>query len=242
VEKHKSKREVIIMKNPRRINFIIWSLIIGIALTAGLVWAQRVKVHKHHIIVSPPNAEGIVYVKGKAGAIETTSEAKLTIENLETKKKIPVEIYEDGSFEGYIEAEAGQKIRVRARNEEKKRSYGTFTVPVPIGPTSTNKDKTKKVKSARKRASQKGNLAVVVMVIDTASGKVLATDSIKGTVKSEKGSGRKKAINRIIKQCLTAAKSELHIRSGKAGPADKKADKKKPKEKVKGKKDLSKPD
>ena len=90
---------------------------------------SRVKVHKHLIQVSAPDRQNRVHVSGRAGAIESTSAVQVQLVNLATNSQVPLAIAPDGSFNGTIAAQVNQKVRIVARNVEKKRSIGTFPVP-----------------------------------------------------------------------------------------------------------------
>ena len=115
-------------------------LLPGIALSIFPISAggqQSIKVHKPFITVSSPNEQGVVTVVGRGGAVEHIGSATVQLIRLSDNYKIPVMLGEDGTFEAEISAEAGEKIRVLARSQEGRRSYGTFTVPAgaPPGPT-----------------------------------------------------------------------------------------------------------
>jgi len=109
-----------------------YCLLLGIALSifpTSAVGRQLIKVHKPFITVSSPNEEGIVTVVGRGGAVEYIGSATVQLIRLSDNYKIPVNLGEDGSFEAEISAKVGEKIRVLARSQEGRRSYGTFTVP-----------------------------------------------------------------------------------------------------------------
>ncbi len=115
-----------------KVKLLVWVLAAGLLLGGpGVVWAeQAVKVHKGLITVSGPGDDGLVEVSGAEGAIESVDPVRLRVMNLETDQKVLVEWNEVGSFRAFIEAVAGQKVRVEAYNKiAKKRSIGTFTVP-----------------------------------------------------------------------------------------------------------------
>ncbi|MCK5270641.1 MAG: hypothetical protein KAJ46_07650 [Sedimentisphaerales bacterium] len=117
-----------------------YCLLLAIALSIFPTSAggqQSIKVHKPFISVSSPNDEGVVTVVGRSGAVEYIGSATVQLIRLSDNYKIPVTLGEEGSFEAKISAKAGEKIRVSARSQEGRRSYGTFTVPAgaPPGPT-----------------------------------------------------------------------------------------------------------
>ena len=106
--------------------FLLGSLFLPVMSRAA---EPRVKVHKHLIEVMPPDQSGMTRITGQAGAIETTSEVRVQLIDMETKSKKQLTVQPDGSFTAAISVKSGHKIRIVARNQEKKRSQGTFTVP-----------------------------------------------------------------------------------------------------------------
>jgi len=98
---------------------------------------QSIKVHKPFITLSLPNDQGVVTVVGRGGAVEYIGSATVQLIRLSDNYKMPVTLGEDGSFETEISAKAGEKIRVLARSQEGRRSYGTFTVPAGAPPSQT---------------------------------------------------------------------------------------------------------
>ena len=139
---HPSQLKCVIMGS-KKLLFVIKScrycLLLGIALSIFPTSAggqQSIKVHKPFITVSSPNNEGMVTVVGRGGAVEYIDSATVQLIRLSDNYKIPVMLSEDGGFEALISAKVGEKIRVLARSQEGRRSYGTFTVPAgaPPGP------------------------------------------------------------------------------------------------------------
>ncbi len=119
--------------------------------TALLAFAidRKIKVHKHNIAISPPNSKGIVQIEGRAGSIETSSPAKVEIHI--TRKSEQVAVAADGSFTTHIQAQPGDKIKVQATNEQKKKSYGTLNIPQSNPLTVKKETKTSKVVPAIKQ-------------------------------------------------------------------------------------------
>jgi|GEM_PF-5767103 len=94
---------------------------------------SAIKVHKSLITVSPPDKDGQVTVRGAAGSIRSDTAPSVKIINLSTHKTIPLPTEENGSFQVTLAAQAGQKIRIMARNQTGKLSVGTFTIPPDLG-------------------------------------------------------------------------------------------------------------
>ena len=181
-----------------------WLSIVICLVTVGQLAAQpivspRVKVHKRLISVSAPNADGLVLVKGAAGAIETTSSVSLYVENLKNKVRIVFDMADDGSFATAIAVEPGQKIRITARNLEGKKSIGTFTVPgvaeTPTAPPPAAPPK-------RTIGETTGNTVIVLLAIDTATGRIVANRQIAGSLG---GSAESPAdlVNKLLDRCVT---------------------------------------
>jgi|GEM_PF-4491868 len=105
-------------------------LALTVSFMVAPVWAQpHIKVHKAKVAISAPNEAGIVVLRGAAGAVTSSSVVRLKVTNLTTDRETTVALAADGSFEALILARPGDKLRAVARNDEKKRSQGTFTVP-----------------------------------------------------------------------------------------------------------------
>ncbi|MBN1846798.1 MAG: hypothetical protein JW810_14025 [Sedimentisphaerales bacterium] len=215
----------------RHINSVRW--MVGWLAAGILTWGMAqpaagqalIKVHKDKITVSAPSAEGVVRIEGAAGAIESTSSVvSLTAINLSTTAKVPATAAPDGSFQVELLAAAQQRVRVEARNQEGKRSIGTFvvpaldpdepaaawkTLPVPAGePTATAEDDSPEVVDRRAGG---GNLAVLVLVIDMGKGELLAAERVVGVPRARmKGEQLYLlAAENIIRRCVAAIQSEL---------------------------------
>jgi len=128
-------------------SLVLWVSVL--VLSSGVLAADeaKIKVHKNFITVGEPDAKGFVKVSGKAGAIETTSPAVAWLIRVAAKEKVSLAVNEDGSFEGSIAAKAGEKVRVQAKNQQKKQSYGTFTVPGKPAAAPAEKEKKDKPKN-----------------------------------------------------------------------------------------------
>jgi len=166
---------------------------------------NKVKVHKDLISIAPPDQNGLVLVTGQPGAIEATSNANLRIVNLTTKLIVTSLPNKDGSFQARISAAPVDQVRVYARNQQGKRSYGTFSVPAvasstPVTHTGPN------------------NIAVVVMVIDTTTGRIVATRQIAGTVPKTDAPYDHIAYN-ITSKCAATVESILQIRTEQPPPS-----------------------
>ena len=178
---------------------------------AGSVFGG-VKVHKGQVIVQRPDEKGVVHVHGAAGAIQSSSPAVVYIENLTTKSKIRIKVKEDGGFDTSIPATSKDRVRVRARNQEGKVSYGTFDVPVgqqadavkaaeavveaeeevdepvrlrPLLGHKRAKQIAKEMKEpeAGEQDDEHIGLAVIITVVNVNSGEVVAAERIAGTTK-----------------------------------------------------------
>jgi len=142
------------------------------------------------------------WAEGLAGAIDTTSQAKMAVERLVVN---PTEINADGSFRMQLEAEAGDKIVVRARNLEGKKSRGTFTVPaegIMSEPEQTETKKGKKVKKHRR-------LAVIIKVFDVDSGKTVAQKQFEWSQWVDKARRSIRISHDIVNKCMKTVKEEL---------------------------------
>jgi len=225
-------------KHMRRIYPKILLVLLGMLVIAPMMRGAEpeVKVHKDKISVTAPDGQGMVLIKGAAGAIESTGRASLQLENLSTQERIDGEMEGDGGFAVKITAAAGQKVRVWARNEEGKKSYGTFTVPGDSGETAKDKGDTtgsQNLPAPRRPAERRlpkqaeaKNLAVVVMVVDTGTGEVLASGRIAGVPKEGMRDEEQYALSaqRIVSKSITAAKGELQpgvVRENQLGPREK---------------------
>ena len=185
-----------------------------------------VKVHKDKITISAPNELGIIHVQGQPGAIESTSEVtSLVIRNLTSNEKVLVQRIPDGSFHAEILGEAGDRLRVEARNQEAKRSIGTFDVPVSTLPSKSRagwqtlkevpqqpppwQPETLGPLPPRKGGTR--NLAVMIMVIDMGKGELVAAERIVGVPRSRMPGEQLYPITaeNIIHKCIDAIRTEL---------------------------------
>jgi hypothetical protein len=221
-------------------------LLPGIALSifpASAGGQQSIKVHKPFITVSSPNDEGMATVVGRGGAVEYIGSATAQLIRLSDNYKIPVTLGEDGSFEAEISAKVGEKIRVLARGQEGRRSYGTFTVPAgaPSGPTeqrsndeisvtdqpqpvssvslSTLKPAASDTISLPQKPSEKSKdetieLAVIITVVNTNSGRIVAARRIAGPTRArpEQTNLFNAVVKNIIDKCTAVAMAEFRRR------------------------------
>lgn len=209
-----------------------------VVMFTGSVYGQaRVKVHKDKITVSAIHEQGLIFVEGVLGAIETTSKlTSLVVRNLSTKTKVLTQRMDDGSFRAEIQGEPGDRIRVEARNQEGKRSIGTFDAQVPTRFTKpyTGWQTTNPVPPstlppqpdtplqpgiadtppARKAGAR--NLAVMIMVIDMGKGELIATERLIGVPRlnvPDEDLYQHTARN-ILHKCIDAVRSELKFTVG----------------------------
>ena len=116
------------------VGMFVYVLGAGVAHSAA---QQPVKVHKGFITVSAPDGQGMVTVMGRAGAIESAGPVTVQLIRVADNYKIPLEIDREGGFAARVSAEGGEQIRIMARNQEGRQSYGTFKVPAgaaePVG-------------------------------------------------------------------------------------------------------------
>ncbi len=191
-----------------RRNLVLWFLVILLG-GAGAGWGQSlVKVHKPFVAISTPDEDGNISISGAPGAIETTSAARLTVQNLTADEVQAVELGPDGSFKAILAAVTGDKIRITATNQERKRSYGTFEVagaaPVgrePVGQIITEDDE----------RENSANLAVLVMIVDLDKGEIVSTRRIAGVIGADSGTSFSMGllVRNVMSKCLLAIKDEL---------------------------------
>lgn len=205
------------MKTQRRSRVVLLTLLSLCTCAAyqEAAGAQAVKVHKHLISVMPPDEAGIVQVHGEPGAIASDEPVSLHIENVADGQKVIVQAYEDGAFSGGIAADAGQKVRVVARNRQ-GRSIGTFMVPLWTA-------QSRQVESKEPPAEQPQpppadpmgptRVAVIVVVVDTDTGEVLAAERIAGEARRfPRTPGNLTAYAQsLVRRCLSAVRQELRL-------------------------------
>ena len=227
-----------------------YCLLLGIALSMFPVSAggqQPIKVHKPFITVSSPNEQGMVTIVGRGGAVEYIGSVTVQLIRLSDNYKIPVTLGEDGSFEAEISAKVGEKIRVLARGQEGRRSYGTFTVPAgaPPGPTEQRSNDEISVtdqsadqpqpvssvslstwepvvsdtislpqKPAEKSKDETIELAVIITVVNTNSGRIVAARRIAGPTRArpEQTNLFNAVVKNIIDKCTAVAMAEFRRR------------------------------
>jgi len=219
---------------------ILWVLFLVIMLTGPAFGQVLVKVHKDKITVSAVNELGLIFVQGAPGAIETTSElTSLVVRNLSTNGKVLVQKMADGSFRAEIQGEPGNRIRVEARNQEGKRSIGTFDATVattptkpyagwqtvkevpqqpitPIPPDAPNPDTAYPI-PPRKAGAR--NLAVMIMVIDMGRGELIAAERFVGVPRLNMPGEQLYPFTaqNIIHKCIDAIRTELKPTVGLGG-------------------------
>ena len=150
-----SKRHVLI-------GFVIISFMAHFGMLAIGETSPKIKVHKAKVSVSPPDQQGLVTITGQPGAVET--ELKATGEITIIKSGGAFEITEQGAFLTQVSAESGDKIRVQAKNEAKKKSVGTFKVPAQQEISSQIESTTP---------------VLTMMIVDAQTGKPLAKRQLK---------------------------------------------------------------
>jgi len=163
------------------------------------------KVAREKIIVEAPNAAGMVKIKGSSGAIEGAGWVAVNIYNVDTGAKVTVNLNKDGSFEADLAAAAGEKVRVLARDEQGNRRYTTLTVPLgqfaaPAGPAG----------AAGETVQGRGG-AVVVLVIDLATGELVGSEQVAGIPQAsvEGEAGWRQAVAKLARKCLEAVQGDL---------------------------------
>ena len=203
-------------------------------------WAeQAVKVNKHLVTVRAPDQNGQVEILGEPGAIRSAEAVTVRIHNLATGQRSNVQVYEDGGFNGLIAAEPGQRVRVVAVNVNKKgKSQGTFTVPSPATMQITARSVAEPIAAGAEQTTQSEpalrsentlqgepaqgrralpvvasirQMAVVVTVIDTVSGEILASECIAGSPKTaaRHPSKYRQIADNIVRRCALAIRSQL---------------------------------
>lgn len=197
----------------------------------------KVKVHKHLIEVMPPDQSGVTRIIGRTGAIETTSAVRGQLIDMETKSKKQLTVQPDGSFTAAISVKSGHKIRIIARNQEKKRSQGTFTVPsaptegdvpavlpVPVNPRRSpdlvpalNVENsfamplpTDSVEALQHDADEVP-VAVFINVVDMRTGHLLAYEQVEGTIKKDRAKRHPDPgmLASFLKKCISILKVEM---------------------------------
>jgi len=210
----------------------LWVLLMVILITSPTFGQALVKVHKDKITVSAVNELGLIFVQGSPGAIETTSElTSLVVRNLTTNAKVLVQKMADGSFRAEIQGIPGHRVRVEARNQEGKRSIGTFDATVattptkpyagwktlqevpqqptpPIPPDAPKPDTTHPL-PPRKAGTR--NLAVMIMVIDMGRGELIAAERFVGVPRLNLPGEQLYPFTaqNIIHKCIDAIRTEL---------------------------------
>jgi len=191
-------------------------LLPGIALSmfpASASGKQPIKVHKPFITVLSPDGQGMVTVVGRGGAVEHIGPATVQLIRLSDNYKIPVKLGEDGGFEAEISAKAGEKVRVLARSQEGRRSYGTFTVPAGTQPSPTRQRLQNEInvtdqhqpvssvslstwkpvvsdtiglthKPSKSPKNETIELAVIITVVNTNNGRIVAARRIAGPTRA----------------------------------------------------------
>ena len=99
-----------------------------IAVTADTEAEAVCKVNKAFVRLFATGQEGLVIIEGADGAISSTSPVSGYVKNMTTEQRVDFVPTVEMSFSVQINAKTGDKIRVYARNDESKRSYGTFVV------------------------------------------------------------------------------------------------------------------
>ena len=199
-----------------RLSHVIMTAIwVGLVVMTGVAAGQeaKIKVHKERVEVTAADELGTVMVQGRAGAIDSTSEVKLVVERwVET----PAELREDGSFLARVEAQAGNKIVVRARNKQGKTSRGTFRVPAGHEPSQYESPEGEPSRAKFRR------LEMVIQVIDMDTGETVAQKRFKWTNKLDTVREAFKATRSVVNAGIRAAKKELD-RTQKGRNAERKA-------------------
>jgi len=214
--------------------FFLAFLLCSIAAQAAITELPRVKVNKDKITVFPPDENGQVWIHGEAGAIDSTSEVTAELANITSRDKKSVEVKEDGSFEAIIRAAAKDKVRITARNRQRMRSIGTFDVP----DTLSNNDKLSKLMDSLQKnkpslenqapaapaapatpatpattpaPQNQVNLAIMITVVDIATGRILAVDRITGAAQTKTGQDDllPKLGQNLIAKCFETISKEL---------------------------------
>ncbi len=199
------------------------------------------KVNKNLINVYAGEAPGFVLVEGSSGCVTSTSLAAAYAKNLISGDRAEITLKGDMSFSVQLKANPGDKIRVHAQNIEGKRSYGTFDIaqvmpakqiipkPIPLEqgqavlavkeydlPSDQNKAETSTVFAGEldynKDPENGTNLAVIIMVVNTDTGKVLATTQVEGKSKAYAEKSDKNftiMLSRITDRCRNIIESEI---------------------------------
>ena len=181
-------------------------LILGMALAAGMVGESlsaqaQLKVHKKQVMISAPDENGSVLVRGMAGAIERSGPTVLAIA---VQKSHPAVMNEDGSFGMKVAAEAGDRIIITASNEAGKRSVGTFKVPASEAGAGAEE-------KAQSEPEEEGGVIVIIKVVDKKTRETLSEKKIE--VPTDKLAEAPEKAGRFAKdlatKCASYAKKRL---------------------------------
>ncbi len=224
------------MQTGKRILPVILFLMCFLNIHARALEEPKCKVVKELIALKSSERPGFIIVVGNPGAVNSTSAVTTYIENLGTHALTRFNVTDNFGFEAAVQAAAGDQVRVYARNQEGKRSYGTFKVPqfqtaappetaeVKPAPSLKPKEPLKpkvplkqleplKVKELKGYQPPNGTrLAVIVTVVNIDDGEIVAAQRLAGPTRIKPGDNArlKTIINKIIERCMNIAKSEIN--------------------------------
>lgn len=227
-------------------------LILILALCSHLCAQQTSTIHvnKPLITIFGPNAQGMTYITGIPNAIQSDRPFTTRVLNLDTNQQTAVIVNEDGSFNVEIAAAAGQRVRILARNDQRRQSYGTFTVPAaqpadpnpptdqpqqpqnqiptPIEPTAplAPMEPIQPVQPTAAANDQPGRMTVTIIVIDSYTGQVLAADTTSGLARTNSTApdDKQQAAQQILQRCLSVAQNQMRPLSAQTPPSAQSAD------------------
>lgn len=167
----------------------------------------KIKLHKARVSVSSPDAQGQVNIVGQTGAVETTGPAVTEITIL--KPAGAFDVAADGSFTAQVRADGGDKIRIQASNNSKKKSYGTFTVP---GQSETPAKNTQTILNTTPLSANASSvsLAMYINIIDTQTGDLIAKERLDFTLQTDPANpaALTQQIEKLLANCRNSIKKQ----------------------------------
>ena len=175
---------------------------------------SKIKLHKGKVSVSSPDNQGRVFIHGQAGAVKSRSRAVTEIVILKTAGTF--DVAPDGSFSAQVQADGGDKIRIQARNESKKKSYGTFTVPAQDEASEKNALTTINHAPLSAKVPQV-SLAMYINIVDTQTGDLVAKQRLDFMIQTDEtdATSLTRQIEQLMSNCRRNIETEVAALSTK---------------------------